>query len=77
MDAERNGEVRNGFISCFARQTGSAHIFLPAIDLATQFSQGGGLSGFGMRMRNTMVSPKMLLLPVFLAKQEIPASSLL
>ena len=31
-DAERNGEVQNGFTSCFAHQTGSAHIFLSVID---------------------------------------------
>ena len=31
-DAERNGEVQNGFTSCFAGQTGSVSIFLPVID---------------------------------------------
>ena len=31
-DAERNGEVQNGFTSCFACQTGSASIILPVID---------------------------------------------
>ena len=31
-DAEHNGEVQNGFTSCFASQTGSASIFLNVID---------------------------------------------
>ena len=44
-DAERNGEVQNGFTSCFARQTGTASIFLPVIDLFVPFSQKGGFSG--------------------------------
>ena len=46
-DAERNGEVQNGFTSCFARQTGSAHIFLPVIDWFMLFSQREGFSGCG------------------------------
>ena len=32
MDAERNGEVQNGFTSCFAPQTGSVGIFLHVVD---------------------------------------------
>ena len=31
-DAEHYGEVENGITSCFARQTGSASIFLSVID---------------------------------------------
>ena len=31
-DAEHYGEVQNVITSCFARQTGSASIFLPVID---------------------------------------------
>ena len=46
-DAERNGEVQNGFTSCFARQTGIASIFLPVIDRFVLFSQEVGYSGCG------------------------------
>ena len=31
-DAEHVGEVQNDFTFCFARQTGSACIFLPVVD---------------------------------------------
>ena len=115
-DAEHVGEVQNIFTSCFARQTGSACIFLPVIDWFSPISQGGGISGYGtlwwshkcchflfcspnrkcphfpacnclihtafsgrglLGMRNTMVKPKMSLLPVLLPKQEVPAFSCL
>ena len=46
-DAEHYGEVKNVVTSCFARQTGSASIFLPVIDRFVPFSQEGGNSGCG------------------------------
>ena len=44
-DAEHYGEVQNAVTSWFARQKGSASIFLPVIDRFMPFSQDGGFPG--------------------------------
>ena len=79
-DAENYGEAQNVVTSCFARQTGSACIFLPVIDWFAPFSQEGAFSGWQPKLRSLkcenrankpITGRKMLALPVWGAKQEV------
>ena len=79
-DAEHYSEAQNVITSCFARQTGSACIFLPVIDWFAPFSQEGAFSGWQPKLRSLkcenrankpITGRKMLALPVWGAKQEV------